>query len=298
MDTNKNSYTIIYATVLVVFVAAVLAFASLSLKDKQQKNIDVEKQLSLLGALGLGQDAGTAPDKAKYVEGEFSKYINKGIVVNGLGETVSEAENTSSNPSAVVSGAAFKIDMKEQYDLMKRIIADPDKAAELKAKLELPVFVCTLQSGETVYMFSCYGAGLWGPVWGYIALRGDFNTISGAVFAHKGETPGLGAEIATAPFSGQFNGKEIFTDGKLTSIIIAKGGAAPGNLHEVDAISGGTITSKALEDTIRMWLDFYLPYINKMKELAATPMPLTFDMVSDSTGIAVPVAADSTNITK
>lgn len=281
MNTNTNSYTIIYTTILVVFVAAVLAIASSGLKDKQQKNVDVEKQLSLLSAVGLGQDAAAAPDKGAYVEEEFSKYIVESYVVTTSGE-MEDIAKSAENKSAVVNSTAFKVDMKEEFDLMKRIaIAPADKVEEMKAELKLPVFVCTLPSGETVYVVSCYGAGLWGPVWGYLALRSDFNTIYGAVFAHKSETPGLGAEIATPPFSDQFKNKEIFEGGKLTSVAVVKGGAAPGNLHEVDAISGGTITSNALDQTLKSWLEYYLPYFNKMRELAATPMPLT--MAADST---------------
>ena len=275
MDTNKNSYTIIYATVLVVFVAALLAFVSSSLKERQQKNVEVEKQLSLLGSVGLGADAASAQNKTAYIESEFSKYIKKGIVVNAAGDVVSEAVNTESNQGAVVGGEAFKIDLKTQFDLMKKIAAAPsDKVSALEAEVELPVFVCELPSHEEVYLFSCYGAGLWGPIWGYIAVKTDFSTVYGAVFSHKSETPGLGAEIATAKFCDQFKGKEIFNGNDLTSINIVKGGAQAGNIHDVDAISGGTITSVALENTLRKWLDNYLPYIDKMRVLAATPMPI------------------------
>ena len=287
MDTNKNSYTIIYATVMVVIVAAVLAFVSSSLKEKQQKNIDIEKQLSLLSAVGLGADANSAPDKTAYVEEEFSKYIKKALVVNGNGDVVSQSENRASDPSAIIKGEAFKIDLKTQYDEMKRILATPGASKELVSSLKLPVFVCDLPNGESVYLFSCYGAGLWGPIWGYIALRSDFNSIYGAIFAHKGETPGLGAEIASPHFYEQFKGKEIFNENTLASVQVVKGGATPGDIHGVDAISGGTITSKALEGTIKSWLEFYVPYLTKIREIAATPMPIEAE-----------VAADSTNVTK
>ncbi len=286
MDTNKNSYTIIYATVMVVIVAAVLAFVSSSLKEKQQKNVDLEKQLSLLSAVGLGADANSAPDKTAYIEAEFSKYIKKALVVNGNGDVLSQSENTASDPSAIIKGEAFKTDLKTQYDEMKKILASsPDKAKELVSALQLPVFVCDLPNGESVYLFSCYGAGLWGPIWGYIALRSDFNSVYGAVFDHKSETPGLGAEIASPAFYNQFKGKEIFGENTLESIEIVKGGATPGDLHGVDAISGGTITSKALEGTIKSWLEFYVPYLTKIREIAATPMPIEVEAVADSTNV-------------
>ena len=254
MNTNKNSYTIIYAAVLVIVVAAVLAFVSQSLKDKQQLNIDGEKQLSILSSVGLAQESGSAPNKLAYIQGEFNKYITDSYVVDFNGNKV--------------EGTAFTVDLKTQYDLMKKIASESDKDADLQ-KLQLPVFICTMPDGKVVKILSCYGAGLWGAIWGYLAISDDNNTLSGAIFDHKSETPGLGAEIATPRFSGQFVGKQIFENGKFTSVNIVKGGATPGNMHEVDAISGGTITSKSLDATIRMWLGHYTPYLMKSNVAAA-----------------------------
>lgn len=247
MNTNKNSYTIIYAAVLVIVVAAVLAFVSQSLKDKQQLNIDGEKQLSILSSVGLAQESGSAPNKLAYIKGEFNKYITDSYIVNYNGDRV--------------EGDAFTVDLKTQYDLMKKI-ASTGADADLQ-KLQLPVFICTMPDGKVVKILSCYGAGLWGAIWGYLAVSDDNNTLSGAIFDHKSETPGLGAEIATPKFSGQFVGKQIFENGEFTSVNIVKGGATPGNMHEVDAISGGTITSKSLDATIRMWFGHYTPYLMK-----------------------------------
>lgn len=258
MDTNKTSYIIIYATILVVFVAAVLAIVSQNLKPAQQKNISVEKQMYLLASVDLGKEANSAPNKVKYVEEEFNKYIKSALVVNGNGEIVSGAEEDIANSDA------FNISTADQYNAMKSLSAGASK--EQLAQLQLPIFICTLPDGSNTYIFSVYGPGLWGPVWGWIALKDDFNTIYGAKFDHKGETPGLGAEITTDWFSSQFKGKEIFSNGELTSIIIAKGGANPASKNEVDAISGGTITSKALETTIASWFNFYLPYINEQNK--------------------------------
>lgn len=116
------------------------------------------------------------------------------------------------------------------------------------------------------YIIPVNGSGLWGPIWGYVALEGDWNTISGVVFDHKGETPGLGAEIVGANFTNQFVGKKLFEGNEFTGISVLKGaGASAGNDHAVDAISGGTITSRAVETMIRTTLAEYLPYIEKQK---------------------------------
>lgn len=243
MNTNSNTYTVIYATVLVVIVAAVLAFVSISLKDKQQKNIDTEKKQSILAAAYLGQNAANEADKTVYIENEYKKYITDSYVVNTKGEKV--------------EGDAFALSLKEQYDNMRL-----GKEADIK----LPVYVCTLADGSNIKILSTYGPGLWGPIWGYVALKDDNSTIYGARFEHKGETPGLGAEIATTKFQDQFKEKQIFENGSFCSVQVVKGGAPAGSLHGVDAISGGTITSEALAKALKSWFNYYLPMLKIEKE--------------------------------
>jgi len=239
---------------MVVIVAAVLAFVSLSLKDKQNENISNEKQQYLLASVGLGADA------------NFAEVIKEAIVVDGNGKVVNTATTD------IAKSEAFNISTSEQTSLLK------DGAP--KEELRLPVFIADLPDGSQAYIFSAYGAGLWGPIWGWVSLKTDLSTVVGVKFDHSGETPGLGAEIATPKFAGQFTGKEMFTEGEFTSIAIVKGGAKEGSTNEVDAISGGTITSKALDASIRMWMEAYLPYIKSLQALAATPMPLEGEVVA------------------
>jgi Na+-transporting NADH:ubiquinone oxidoreductase subunit C len=257
MDTNKNSYTIIYSIVMVVVVAAVLAFVSLSLKDKQNENISNEKKQYLLASVGLGADA------------NFDSVIKSAVVVDGNGKIINTAD------SDVAKSEAFAISTSEQNTKIKAMATLAPEAQEAaKAELRLPVFIADLPDGSQAYIFSAYGAGLWGPIWGWVSLKTDFSTIVGVKFDHQGETPGLGAEIATPKFSNQFIGKEIFANGEFTSVAIVKGGVKEGSTNQVDAISGGTITSKALETSILNWFEAYLPYIKSLQTLAATPMPL------------------------
>lgn len=246
MNTNSNTYTVIYATILVVLVAAVLAYVSTSLKGRQQRNVDLETEKSILMSVNLAQDADNAKDKAAYIEKEYKKYITDSYLVNAKGEKV--------------KGDAFSVTLKSQYDIMRMPEPDLDR-------LTLPVFVCTLDNGKKVQIFANYGPGLWGPIWGYISVEDDFSTIYGATFGHKGETPGLGAEIATTSFSDQFKGKSIFDGSTFSSILIMKGGAKKGSTNQVDAISGGTITSRSLQENIRKWFGYYLPYIEKQKKV-------------------------------
>lgn len=246
MDTNKNTYTVIYATILVVLVASILSIVSLSLKERQQRNIDTETEQNILFSVNLAEGADKAKNRGKLIKELYEKYITESYLVNSEGERI--------------QGDAFRLSLKSQYDIMKQ--SSPDVS-----KLTLPVFVCTTGNKERVEIFPVYGAGLWGPIWGYISLESDFNTIYGAVFCHEKETPGLGAEIATDKFRMQFRGKKIFEGGAFTSVTIQKGGADPGDIHAVDAISGGSITSESLQNTIETWFKHYMPYIKK--QLAA-----------------------------
>ena len=115
---------------------------------------------------------------------------------------------------------------------------------------------------EKQYILPIYGAGLWGPIWGYISLDDNKDTVYGTFFDHQGETPGLGAEITTPEFNKEFRNKQIFSGNQLVGILVVKGGNASG-ANEVDAISGGTITSKGVETMIKNYLTYYEPFLKQ-----------------------------------
>lgn len=232
MDTNGNKYTFIYASAMVILVAAILAITSLSLKDAQQKNIEIEKKQNILASVGIESTA----DNAEEI---FAEKIVKSYVVNFSGEEI--------------EGEAFKIDLKSQR-------------AKPEAERQLPVFECQTQDGLK-YILPMYGAGLWGPIWGYVSLNDDMNTIYGANFAHSGETPGLGAEISTKAFQAPFKGKKIFdSEGNLVSILIAKPSESAPAEHKVDGISGGTITGKGLQAMLLNDFMSYKAFFTKKKQ--------------------------------
>lgn len=225
---------------MVIIVAAVLSFAATSLKPLQDKNIEIEKKLDILKSVSKAADVADAESKNEYVEGEYTRYITESIVINPKGEVLEGVE-------------AFDIDVKIELN----------KALEDR---NLPIFICTFEDSTKRYIIPVRGKGLWGPIWGYVALYDDYNTIFGSVFAHKGETPGLGAEIDQPFFQEQFVGKKIMEGDKFVSIEVVKGGAKPGDDHGVDAISGGTITSKALEAMLLDCLASYETYFVMKKD--------------------------------
>lgn len=239
MNKNSNTYIITYASVMVVIVAAVLSFAALSLKGVQQENARVEKMGDILRSIGEGGEADRVPDKAAYINEMYRKYIVDSYAVNVEGDKIEG-----------VDAFALLSDLKMQYE----------KPA---SERQLPVFVSRNDAGKTSYVIPVWGTGLWGPVWGYVALAEDWDTVEGVVFDHKGETPGLGAEIATAAFQARFKGKKILRDGKVVAIALQKGGAPDDDPYAVDAVSGGTLTSVGVENMLKNCLSDYDAFIRK-----------------------------------
>ncbi|MBT3210155.1 MAG: NADH:ubiquinone reductase (Na(+)-transporting) subunit C [Bacteroidetes bacterium] len=222
MNTNSNLYIFLYASGLVVVVAAILSFTAIKLQPYQEQNVRIEKMQNILSSVGIESTVETA-------ESNFTKYITKSFTIGHNGNDK--------------SGDAFNINLKKELSLDKE-------------KMTLPVFECTQDDGSKNIIIPVRGKGLWGPIWGYISLKEDYNTIFGAVFDHKQETPGLGADINQAWFQDPFKGKKLFDDkGNFVSIKVYKGGKGAAKnagdlVHGVDAISGGTITSVALQDML------------------------------------------------
>jgi Na+-transporting NADH:ubiquinone oxidoreductase subunit C len=232
MNRNGNTYTFIYASVMVVIVAAILSFTAISLKPMQKRNIEVEKKKNILTSININAITAEA-------EQVYEQTITRSYVINSKGE--------------VVEGDAFVIDLKKE------------QAKPLEQR-SLPVYEADLGDEGVKYVIPLRGSGLWGPIWGYIALNDNLNTIYGATFDHQGETPGLGAEIATPAFQEVFRGKKLFdNNGKFVSLVVAKAGENAPAEHRVDGVSGGTITSKGLQQMLYDDLLGYVGFFNKKK---------------------------------
>ena len=280
INTESSVYTFIYSVVLVVAVAAILAVVYSALKPKQDENIALEKRQTILKAAGLGLDAAQQKDKATYIDDLYKQHIVSTFVLNAAGDTVADA-------------VAFDVNLKSQYETIRKMAAakDSNSRKALEAQLLLPVFVCSTEDAGNVNIYPCYGAGLWGPIWGYVAVQQDCNTVYGAVFDHESETPGLGARITEDTFRNQFHGKQLYKDGAFVSVAVVKGGGQKDNPNGVDAISGATITSRAVGTTVQQWLSEYLNYFNAKISADAAAAADTLSAMSDST--ALKLAADS-----
>jgi len=226
----SNRYTFIFSTIMVIAVATLLSLAATLLQPAQARNLEIEKKRNMLESINVAATRQTTEDL-------YDKYIKESIVINSNGETIDGVD-------------AFTVVLKNEQ---KKSLAEQS----------LPVFMATPDDGEKVMIIPVEGKGLWGPIYGYISLKSDMNTIYGVNFDHKGETPGLGAEISTSAFESQFLGKKLYDEGNFISVKVIKGGARENDIHGVDAISGGTITSKGLENMVFDCLEKYNGYLLK-----------------------------------
>jgi Na+-transporting NADH:ubiquinone oxidoreductase subunit C len=238
MNRDSNAYTFIFATVMVIVVASALAFAATGLKERQDDNVRKEKMQNILGTIGIEIDRDGAEEL-------YNKYITKAIALKSDG-SIDESVD------------AFKVDLKK----------------ELKMPVEeqnFPLYIADVD-GAKYYIVPLRGSGLWDAIWGYVSLKDDLNTIKGAVFDHKGETPGLGAEITQTWFKKRFEEEKIFDEnGNFIGVSVVKGYSGGNNKDDnaVDAISGATITGDGVSDMIKERLKHYLPYLDKQKTQVA-----------------------------
>lgn len=235
MKKQSNAYALIYSVGLVLVVGIVLSMIYQSLRPRQEANAANDTKSQILKAALIPTDNKEIPEL-------FATHIKNSYIVDYHGNIVNR------NPAD-----AFNACLNMSTEIKKT----PDSRL-------LPVFECQTDAGIK-YILPVYGAGLWGPIWGYIAFDGNGNTIYGAYFAHQGETPGLGAEIEKPMFSDRFKGKDIFSNhGTFLSVKVCKPGQEPTEGSYVNGVSGGTITSQGVDKMLRESLEPYTQYLKKL----------------------------------
>lgn len=242
--TDSNLYTVLFAIGMVLVVGALLAFTASSLRPTIDANKRIEKQQNILYAMGVNENDETSVEfvsKDKVAE-EFAKYIKKQLVIEG--DNVSE------------DAKAYLIDVKKQQTAAK----------EGKTR-KLPLFVGE-KEGKTFYIAPIRGKGLWDAIWGYVAMDKNM-VVQGVFFDHKGETPGLGANIKQRYFMDDFIGEDLMNNGSFKGISVSKSNNDPKNEdkndNEVDAIAGATITGDGVSAMIKSELGLYVPYFKTLK---------------------------------
>lgn len=230
INKDSNGYTFGFAIAMVVVVGTLLAVAAMSLKPFQDANVRKEKMKNILSAIQVEATLENA-------ESLYNQHVTGGKILDYNGQVLSENKDD-----------AFGVDILKEY-----------KSEADVAKRRYPLYICEA-NGKNLFVIPLVGKGLWGPIWGYVSLEEDKQSIFGASFDHKSETPGLGAEISTALFMDQFKGKKISEGSNYTSVKVIKPGSEPVNDHNVDGISGGTITSRGVGEMLDRILLVYHNY--------------------------------------
>ena len=250
---DSTSSVIRFVVIMTVGVALTLALLSTSWKEQSLKNEAIFNKRAILGAVSdyLGEDPKTMSDGE--IEEIFSSKV-KQFAINNSGAVLTKED---------IIASGYKGGKPENIDMAKEKKKPEDERI-------FPLFVFNSEKGKS-FILSVRGNGLWDEIWGNIALKDDLNTIVGASFDHKGETPGLGAEIKDNPtFPSRFKGKKIFNEvGVFTSIEVKKTGGTAKNPYAVDGISGATVTADGVEEMLERGIKYYLPYLNK--QAAAKP---------------------------
>ena len=245
INTEKNSYTLLFAVCLVVIVGTLLAAVDSSLKEKIRINKILEKQQNILYAIGINENEGNSVSfiSTEKAEQEFNKYVINQIYIQGQ--------------NIIEDDKAYLIDVKKEKALSK----NPNY------KRRLPLFIAE-KEGKNLYVAPIRGKGLWDAIWAYVSMDENM-VIRGIYFDHKGETPGLGANIKQRFFMDDFIGEALLdSEGKFKGVNVSKTNLDPKNEdkydHEVDAIAGSTITGDGVTAMIRSDLSLYQSYFNNI----------------------------------
>lgn len=232
---HSNRYTFLYSIGISILTAVLLSITAEGLKPAQEANILLDKKSNILRSVLVEETERNA------IENMYAERV-KALVINSKGEEI---------PNQNALGIVLK-----------------EELGKPETERHLPLYVYSNTDGKKYYIVPLQGVGLWGPIGGYISISPDFNTVYGAFFEHKSETPGLGAEIAEKPFQAQFQGKKIMDDhNQFISVNVVKKAAKVdfGNEHRVDGISGGTITSTGTDKMLKNCMKQYLAYFEKVK---------------------------------
>ncbi len=237
---QSNLYIVLYASAITIVCGGLLAFASISLKDAQDANIALEQKKNILGSV-------LTLDESVNVTEVYNKRV-KPFVID------------------------FEGNVKEGVLPEQVVVASEYKKAPKERLLPIYEFASEGDPNKVEYaVMPVYGYGLWNNIWGFVAVKSDFNTIQGVKFQHAGETPGLGARIESDEIQDRFKGKQIFDNGNLVSVRIQKGEGLDysNQVHKVDGMSGATLTGKGVNNMLADYLACYEKYLKKKAAAAA-----------------------------
>ena len=253
IDTNSDVYAVLYSAVVVVIVAFLLAGVSSALKPMQDANVELDKKKQILASLNERNLADAAAT--------YDALIVADPIVDAQGNVVAE-------------NGGFEV------------------ANDAVSEDNLPLYIAEID-GATKYILPMTGNGLWGGIWGYLALNDDCNTIYGVYFSHASETPGLGAEIAGDKFQGRFPGKKVYGENGEVGLSVLKK-SADAEFH-VDAVSGATITCNGVDAMLKLKLSPYYKYLNSLTKSVPASVVVPAEPVATDANVE-PAATDASQL--
>jgi len=241
--------TFMTAFVLAVICSFLVSGAAVMLKPMQEKNKELERKKNVLIAGGLLKDGTDIEQVFESIEIAFIDMKTGERSEGKIDDYFNNFKKLSTGPTSI------KLTQKQDIAGIKSIPA------------KVPLFLLKNDDGSLKkVILPIYGSGLWSTMYGFLALESDLNTVSGITFYEHGETPGLGGEIDNPLWKAKWPGKEVYADDGTVALSIVKGGAK--GVHQVDALSGATLTSRGVQGVVRFWVgdDAFGKYFKKINK--------------------------------
>lgn len=257
-DKNSIKYTITIAVLLCLVCSVIVSTAAVVLRPAQQENRAMDVKRNILAAAGMlnpGDD----------VESEFER-VRPRLVNLETGEFTEEVDLETYDQMKALKDSNLSQNLTKDQDLAK--IGRVEKYAK--------VYFAENDEGEQILILPVRGYGLWSTLYGFLALEGDYKTVTGLGFYEHGETPGLGGEVDNPRWKALWAGKEVFDESGDVAIEIIKGSVGADTAqpeHKVDGLSGATLTSQGVENLLKFWLgeDGYGPFLENLKNGRLNP---------------------------
>jgi Na+-transporting NADH:ubiquinone oxidoreductase subunit C len=253
---NEDPRKIVFvALALCLVCATVVSAAAVTLRPLQEANAALDRKKNILAAAGL-------MEKGIDIEARFAERIETRIVDLETGEFTEAVDPASYDQRAA----------SRDPERSAAVDKGQDVASIGRRARYAPVYLVRDEFGELQQLvIPVHGYGLWSTMYGYLSLREDLNTVAGITFYEHGETPGLGGEIENPAWQAQWVGKEVYGADGAPELRVIKGTvnpSAPDAEHQIDGISGSTLTGNGVSNLLAYWLgeNGFGPFLAQIRE--------------------------------
>ena len=252
--------TLFVAVALCLVCSVIVSTAAVLLKPVQKANQALDQKQNILRAAGVLPAGATVDAAGRTVDDLFAEFEARAVDLT-TGRYAEGVDPSTIDPIKSAKDPARSIDLEESQD-----IATIGRRENISV-----VFVReTPEGGIDKLVLPVRGMGLWGTLFGYLAIEGDLQTVAGLGFYAQKETPGLGGEVDNPNWKALWPGVRLFDDRGVPAVRLVKTRSPEGNaaaVHEVDALSGATLTNKGVENLVRFWTGElgFGPFLNYLK---------------------------------